>query len=272
MTLVITEVSKAFGCVVVGDSAVLVGTNVEFGAEKIHYSTEATIGFAIWGNACLAGQRVDELISSYVSQLKSSASPRSAGHDLAALLNFQGKKDGRTWEALRGGVHVSGYEGSSPVLFHVHTGHDPPAPQGPFRLYEDFPDASAGVQLRNGYYKMFAALYDGMQHYAAGLQELGFKWPSESIEDRVSYYTIMVDAAARTLKAAGRVPAVGGNVSSFAFNRSGIQVDKRLPRGKENFCHKGGAMVSFSESGPNARSVGNRTAHLRFRSSKATFR
>jgi hypothetical protein len=56
---------------------------------------------------------------------------------------------------------------------------------------------------------MFAALFDGMQHYAAGLQELGFKWPNETVEDRVSYYTIMVDAVARTLEAAGRAPAVG---------------------------------------------------------------
>ena len=159
MTLVVTEVSEEFGCVVIGDSAVMVGTNVEFGAEKVHYSAEATIGFAIWGNACLAGRRVDELIASFVSHLTRTASPRSAGHDLAALLTSEGKKDGRTWETLRGGVHVCGYEGSVPVLFQVHTGHDPPAPQGPFHLYEDFPDASAGVQLRNGYHKMFAALF-----------------------------------------------------------------------------------------------------------------
>jgi hypothetical protein len=245
MTLVVTEVSERFGCVVVGDSAVRVGARVVLGAEKIHFSAEATIGFAIWGNACLAGQRVDQLISSFVSHLTRNASPRSVGRDLAAVLNTEGKKDGRAWEALRGGVHVSGYEGSTPVLFHVHTGPDPPEPQGPFQLYEDFPDGAAGVQLRNGYYKMFGPLFDGMQYYAAALQQLGFKWPMESVEDRVSYYTLMVDFVSRTLQAAGRIAAVRGTVSSFAFNRNGIQVDKRLPRGNEDFCGKRGEMASL---------------------------
>jgi hypothetical protein len=45
MTLVITEVSNAFGCVVVGDTAVTIdGAKIVLGAEKIHYSTEANIG------------------------------------------------------------------------------------------------------------------------------------------------------------------------------------------------------------------------------------
>lgn len=51
MTLVVTEISEQFGCVVVADSAVTMGTKVVYGAEKVHYSSEARIGFAIWGNA-----------------------------------------------------------------------------------------------------------------------------------------------------------------------------------------------------------------------------
>jgi len=149
MTLVVTEVSEKFGCIVVGDTAVTIGKKVVWGTEKVHYSTEANIGFSIWGNACLTGRRVDELISTFVAQLTPTASPRSSGHDLAALLTSAGKKDGRPWKALRGGVHICGYEGSVPVLFHVHTGHDLPAAQGPFQLYEDFPDASGGVHLRS---------------------------------------------------------------------------------------------------------------------------
>jgi hypothetical protein len=114
MTLVITEVSERFECIVVGDSAVTVnGTQVVLGAEKVHYSDKASIGFAIWGNACLSGRRVDELVSSFVEGLPSTASPRSAGHDLAAFLTSEGEKDGRSWNALRGGVHVCGYQGSS---------------------------------------------------------------------------------------------------------------------------------------------------------------
>ena len=247
MTLVVTEVSEQFGCVVVGDSAVTMGPKVVYGAEKVHYSTEPRIGFAIWGNACLGGQRVDELVSSFASALGRNATPRSAGRDLAAVLSSEGTKDGRDWKALRGGIHVCGYENSIPVLFHVHTGHSPPAPQGPFQLYEDYPDARTACHLRNGYYQMFAALFEGMQQYAAGLNQLGFRWPNEAVEDRVSYYSIMVDTVARTLEAAGRVPSVGGRVSAFAFNRDGIQVDKRLPRGNSDFCRKDGPMAFFRE-------------------------
>src|SRR5438128_6916531 len=149
MTLVVTEVSEQFGCVVVGDSAVTLGAKVVYGAEKVHYSSEANIGFAIWGNACLGGRRVDELVSSFVSTLNKGATPRSAGRDLAAALSREGTKDGRNWPALRGGVHICGYEKAVPVLFHVHTGHNPPEPQGPFQLYEDFPDARSSCHLRN---------------------------------------------------------------------------------------------------------------------------
>ncbi len=121
MTLVITEVSNAFGCVVVGDTAVTIdGAKIVLGAEKIHYSTEANIGFSIWGNACLSKRRTDRLLASFVAQLTRTASPRSAGVELAAFLNSECRRDGRSWEALRGGLHMCGYEGSVPVLFHVH--------------------------------------------------------------------------------------------------------------------------------------------------------
>lgn len=247
MTLVVTEVSEAWGCVVVGDSAVTLGNKVINGAEKVQFSATANIGFALWGNACFDGCRVDELLSAFVESLSASETPRSAGHGLAALLNEKAISDGRDWDKLRGGVHVCGYESSVPVLFHVHTGAEPPSPQRLFQLYEDFPDASEGCHLRNGYYKIFGGLFNSMQQYTIHLRELGFKWPTESIEDRVSYYSIMVNMIASTLEAAGRIQAVGGNVSCFAFNRDGIQVDKRVPRGKIDFCHCMSTNAEFSE-------------------------
>jgi hypothetical protein len=113
---------------------------------------------------------------------------------------------------------------------------------------------------------MFAVLFDGMQQYAAGLQGLGFLWPNETVEDRVSYYSIMVNTVAETLKAAGHVASVGGTVSAFAFNRNGIQVDKRLPRGNEDFCRKGGTMTSFCEPLSSCRLV--RAVHESFLNSR----
>jgi hypothetical protein len=248
MTLIVTEVSEAFGCVVVGDSAVTNGTTVSYGAEKVHYSSSANIGFALWGNACLSGRRLDVLLSAFVAGLGASETPRSAGTALAALLVEEVRDDGRDWLAARGGVHICGYEDSVPVLFHVHTGAEPPAPQEPFRLHEDYPDASSGYHLRNGYYKTLAGLFDGMQHYVEHLAQLGYEWPHKFVEDRVSYYSILVETIAQTLKASRRIPSIGGLVSAVAFNRDGIQVDKRVVRGTQNFCVSGTSLsASFAE-------------------------
>ena len=181
MTLVVTEVSETFGCVVVGDTAVTIRKpncptpEVVLRAEKIHYSAEAGIGFAIWGNACLDGRRVDELVSAFAGSLTRAASPRSAGRALASLLTTEGQRDGRSWEALRGGVHVCGYQEAVPVLFHVHTGHEVPAPPGPFQLYEDYPNATAAwYHLRNGYYPMFASLFDRWRTTLMAFDNLAF--------------------------------------------------------------------------------------------------
>ena len=252
MTLIITEVSEDFGCVVVGDSAVTVGKNVVFGAEKIHYSSASNIGFAIWGNACFSGRRVDEILSEFAESLGESETPRSAGKRLAGLLNQLATADGRDWIAVRGGVHICGYEKSVPVLFHVHTGGEPPEPQGPFMLHEDFPDATAGFHLRNGYYKQFSGLYEGMEHYVNHLAQLGYEWPTKFVEDRVSYYSIMVNTIAQTLEASRRLQSVGGLVSALAFNRNGLQVDKRVPRGTEGFCiAQSASSASFAEAPSN---------------------
>ena len=86
-----------------------------------------------------------------------------------------------------------------------------------------------------------------MEKYVAGLTQLGFRWPSQAVEDRVSYHSIMVGIVAQTLEAAGKVQAVGRSVSAVAFNRNGIQVDKRLPRETLDFCHSGLTMASFCE-------------------------
>jgi hypothetical protein len=133
------------------------------------------------------------------------------------------------------------------VLFHVHTGPELPAPQGPFELHEDFPQAGNGAQLRNGYYQMFIPLFEGMEHYVQGLKPLGLKWPHESVEDRVSYYSLMVETVSRTLQSAARLPAVGKEVSAVACNRNGIQIEKRLPRYGE-FCTGKNAIASFCEA------------------------
>jgi hypothetical protein len=257
MTLVVTEVSEKFGCVVVGDTAVTVmkggAAEVFPWARKVHYAAKPKIGFAIWGNACLGNHRLDEFVSDFAGSLSRTESPRSAGQNLAAALVDEGKNDGRPWKELRGGVHVCGYQNGTPVLFHVHTGHRE-NPQGPYQLHEDCTDASRGYHLRNGYYEMFGILFDQMQKYVVGLrQQLGFTWPDRSVEDRVSYHSMLVETVAKTLVAAGQVPAVGNLVSAFAFNRDGLVVNKRLRRSRQsgNFCAGGGSLLASFGEQPN---------------------
>lgn len=93
---------------------------------------------------------------------------------------------------------------------------------------------------------MFGAFFQSMEQYVSHLKGLGFTWPHQAVEDRVEYLSIIVETVARTLEASGRLPAVGRSVSALAFNRNGVQVDKRLPRGNEDFCRQAGTM-SFAD-------------------------
>lgn len=256
MTLVVSEVSTRFGCVLVGDSAVTVkrpgqDSAVRVGAAKIHYSAAANIGFAIWGNATFADRNYDAILDEFVGSLAANATPSSAGEALADLLAQAGTNDGRPWAALRSGAHVAGYENGYPALYHVHTGRELPAPQYPHQLHKDFQLVLDAVQLRNGFYPMFAALFPGMRDYAVSLSQLGFRWPFESIEDRVSFYEIAVRAVSDTLMAAGRLQAVGGTISAVAFNQHGLKVDKRLAVSSVPY-RMNGEMAEFCARLPNA--------------------
>ena len=245
---------RKFGCVVVGDSAVTIGTEQGWfsGRRKFTIPLEANIGFAIWGNACLAGQRVDELhLPLFVNNLPRTAFPRSAGQDLAALLIRRGYQKMLRFEvgaSLRGGVHVCGLRGRAlPVLFHIHTGPELPAPQAPFQPYEDFPDARHGAHLRNGYYPMFGALFQGMEQYVSALNQLGFTWPHQAVEDQV---LILLNNGRDSCANTRGLRAVGGRgraVSAFAYsNRNGSSGrPKAAPEAPKTFCQEGAELCHF---------------------------
>jgi len=74
-----------------------------------------------------------------------------------------------------------------------------------------------------------SALFPGMEAYTQMLSVLGFTWPHSSLDDRVSYYEIAVRTVSETLRAAGRLPQVGGHISAVAFTSNGLAVDRRIP-------------------------------------------
>ncbi len=233
MTLVVSEVSAAFGCVLVGDSAITVTRpdrpiEIRFGASKIHYSADSNIGFAVWGNARFGSRQCDQLVKEFSDQLTGSDTPSTAGAKLASLLAEAGNADGRSWEKLRGGVHVAGYEDGNPVLYHVHTGHHGATPSQ-HALHKDNPCIAERAVLRNGYHPFYNTLIPGLENYAMNLKALGLSWPFKSLDDRVSFNELAVDIVAQTLTAAGRVQSVGGTKAAIAFTPAGLWLDRRLP-------------------------------------------
>ena len=256
MTLVITEVSEKFGCVVVGDTAVTVnGTDVILGAEKVHYSDTAMIGFAIWGNACLAGRRVDERVAAFVVGLPNTASPRSAGQELA----------GGSW-AVRGqrmvdpGQHFVAACMCAVIKtvfrysFTFTLGLSFPRLRDRFGftriIQTQVPEFTFGMDTTQCLPPSFPAWRNTFKALGNGVSN----GHTKNVEDRVSYYSIMVETVAQTLKAAGRLPSVGSAVSALAFNQNGIRVEKRLPRAGE-FCKGTNAAASFCEADSNLQRV-----------------
>jgi len=237
MTLVVSDVA-ANGFVLVGDSAVTVTrggiTRVLHGASKVHYSSDANVGFAVWGNACLAGRRVDDICAEVSASLDQVASPSVAASRLADELNASAAQDGRPWDVLRGGVHVSGYEDGVPVLFHLHTGGD--GPQHPCSLSRDFPDGRAGAHLRNGYYRVFAALFESMGSFIGSLRSLGMKWPTIQLEDRLRYYDLHVRIVSDVVVSTSGHPHVDTFTSAVAFDASGLRIGRRSVRSTRSFC------------------------------------
>ena len=249
MTLVVSEVTR-FGIAMVGDSAVTV-TNpgparVITGAAKVQYSPATNIGFAIWGAACVAGERMDVWLSSFIGRIEPGLPLDSVAERLAQELNSgidRGKQSGD-----RRGIHVAGYVNGLPHLYHLHTGNEG-EPQHELRVFKDFPYVHVpsvseyehrikhigGYQLRSGYHGMFGLLFDSMYRYTETLKQLQFRWPDGGIEDRVQLYQLLIGLLSDTLVAEGRLPAVGGGITAIAFTSDGLVVDQAGTPGAADF-------------------------------------
>ncbi|MEQ1748872.1 MAG: hypothetical protein ABL974_05585 [Prosthecobacter sp.] len=232
----------------VGDSAVT--RTDRFGnrtvvpdAVKVLYSDAANIGFAVWGRANIGNNRLDYWLSDFIqNSLTSADSVMSAGQKLARELNSALNLQGSDWERHVKGIHVSGFESDTPVLYHVHCGTEKESPHE-LQLYTDFPqnqglsltafnsmlEQGRSGHLRNGYHHHFGMLFEAIQPFTAGLRHvLGTEFPHPSLHGRLKYHELLVKTVAGVLEAANEHPGVNSQLSTIAFTKSGLIHDGRI--------------------------------------------
>jgi len=95
MTLVVSDISR-YGIIMVGDSAVTLGTSVKADAFKVQYAKAANVGFALWGNAGVDHRRIDYWLADFIrDQVKTGDSVQDVGERLVSSLNAVLEKSGR---------------------------------------------------------------------------------------------------------------------------------------------------------------------------------
>ena len=242
MTLVVSDISR-YGIIMVGDSAVTLGTSVKADAFKVQYAKAANVGFALWGNAGVDHRRIDYWLADFIrDQVKTGDSVQDVGERLVSSLNAVLEKSGRKWKDLVRGIHIAGYREALPVLFHAHCGH-PNEPAHEMRLYHDYPDDQKWsedhfrsllnygfIHLRNGYHPLFGPLFKQALDYAAQLRAAhNIQFPHPSLEGRFEFYKLLVRFVAGTLVASKIHPGVNDELSAIAFDDHGMVIDQQLP-------------------------------------------
>lgn len=238
MTLVVTTAS-AKGITVVGDRAVTRQSNsgVEIiEARKVWYSPKANVALAFWGNANLPnGESLEDWACRFVANIKNTDTVSTISDRLVSTLNPELELLGRPWSHLRRGIHVSGFENGLPVIFHVHTG-DPRAFHHALEVHRDYPDIYAGgiecyrqhleiggfVQLRNGYYELFATLARMVFESQKDLSSLlGVPVPASTLLGQAAFDEALVRLAGGLLKSAQLTQSVSTEPDVIVFTPQG---------------------------------------------------
>ena len=238
MTLVVSTAS-ARGISVVTDRAVSrrTGTALElYSAQKGWYSAKANIALAFWGNATLPdGQALERWAERFVNDVTEHDTPASVAGRLASELNPMLERLTAHWSKMRRGVHVSGYEGDLPVIFHVHTG-DPRGFHHALEVHRDFPDVHVGsaetyrahlagggfVQLRNGQHELFATVAQLSTELQSELSTiLRTPVPAQTLRGQALFDEALVRFAAGILKSADQHQVVSDLVDIITFTADG---------------------------------------------------
>ena len=238
MTLVVTTAS-VLGITVVGDRAVTRrsgdGTEI-LEAKKVWYAPQANVALAFWGSAIPPGnESLEDWARSFVDSIENNESVVSICNRLVSNLNPALESLRKLWSDLRRGIHVSGYENGLPVIFHVHTG-DPLAFHHSLEVHRDFPDIHGGgvdkyrqdlesgkhVQLRNGYYELFATLAAAVFEARHELSKLLKRSvPANTLWGQAAFDEALVRLAADILKSAQLPKHVSSELDVVVFNSNG---------------------------------------------------
>lgn len=119
---------------------------VERGISKLDYIPDLNIGLAYWGNACasvgVGGISIPEAVLRLFRIRNFQRTTmyeigQAIADELNPLLEIQATARGG-WSQVRCGIHLAGFWGTQPQLFHVHCGHDTEEPHE-LKVYMDFP-------------------------------------------------------------------------------------------------------------------------------------
>lgn len=267
MTLIVTEASK-FGIAMAADSAVTfnyppnltlssgrrVPPTVRTGVQKIVPISSINAAVAAWGFGNVGTPQnkslqipLDQFLFDFANRVDSHKSITSVGNELAEEINSRieiGK--------VRGGFHLAGYDKydnkTFPVIYHVHTGHDPAGPHGPLKLHQDFPYASGRTidkwiedlnndiifWLRNGQFRTYAYfseyLNDLMQRLAA---ETGFLCPdltkfATPLEARARFLKLQISTICEFYRLSNHLETIAMPISWITISERGIEHFERI--------------------------------------------
>jgi hypothetical protein len=237
MTIVVTTASQ-HGITVVGDKAETLHDGRVFNtARKVYYAAAANVSLAFWGNARMPGGTLGAWAEQFVARVTAVDSLEDVGTRLAReLTSALSPPPHGVWHSSRRGVHVAGYSGGVPCIYHVHTG-DPNHGEHEPRLYRDFPDLFGGppdaylasmtaggrVQLRNGHYSLYGTVSEMFGSFASELEEeIGSPVPAPTIQGQLALDRAIVRFAANLLAAANTPQRVSEEVDCVAFTAHGL--------------------------------------------------
>lgn len=261
MTLIVSEVSK-FGIAMAADSAITetcpsswnlssnspVPPTVRVGAQKIIPIGSINAAISVWGLGTLgmpdnleAQIPIDKFLYDFVNSIASGTSLEDVGNRLADVVNSRIKIG-----TVRGGFHLVGYKDENgkhfPVLYHVHTGHNPNGPHESLKLYRDFPFGSgrdidkwlADLQnnvifwLRNGLFDTYAYFSQYLNELMVRLaHETGFICPDYSrfnteLEARGRFLKLQVQTICEFYRLSNRLETIAMPISWITISPEGI--------------------------------------------------
>lgn len=241
MTLVLSDLSR-HGIIMIGDTAVVrreggAAVSNAGDADKVQYFTEAKIGAAIWGIRSIGETTSDIVLAKFIRDHDSTGlGLEECGNGLARRFNELMDGAGLDTRDRAGGIHLGGYIGENPKLWHVHWSAK--GVDGPWALAKDFPEGTSrseeemledirerrgNAQLVNGMNRELNMAREAIQFFSRLLEihSLG-TFPHDSILGRIRYVRMLHGMVSAALFVPGKPVYVSEKQKLIAFDRHGI--------------------------------------------------